>query len=440
MGPHDEFVELCAVSTSGELTGEERRKLEKHLTSCSSCRALLKQYQSVTKLAIPAIGSELPHEDIQPHFSWSDESAEAALFERIAEDEKHRGPNRPEALPHGNGRLRGYVPSSIRWTELWVSYAAGILIALALGIAAYRMGAKHGVEEASLVQPAIQNPVVAAERDLSDAGHERRELVAQMAERDKQISELKQELAQQAAAFHQQGSQGTDESKVGSDSATLESRVEELQKKLDNEEQQRAEEAARALALQAKADELSRELQGRDATITQGQQTVRERDQLLDEREGTIDKQQSQIGEQRELLDHDRDIRELMGARDLYIAEVYDVARTGQTTKPYGRLFYTKGKSLIFYAYDLDQEAGFKNASTFQAWGRRGPEKEQALNLGVFYEDNASKKRWVLKFDDPKTLAQIDAVFVTVEPGSGSPRPSGKPLLFAYLRVNPNHP
>ena len=110
------------------------------------------------------------------------------------------------------------------------------------------------------------------------------------------------------------------------------------------------------------------------------------------------------------------------------------------TQKPYGRVFYTKGKSLIFYAYDLDQQTEIKNASTFQAWGRRGPDREQALNLGIFYEDNASKKRWILKLDDPKMLAQIDAVFVTVEPRGGSHKPSGKPLLFAYLKADPNHP
>ena len=44
---------------------------------------------------------------------------------------------------------------------------------------------------------------------------------------------------------------------------------------------------------------------------------------------------------QDELLSHDRDIRELMGARDLYIAEVYDIAGSGATQKPYGRVFYT---------------------------------------------------------------------------------------------------
>jgi flagellar hook-associated protein FlgK len=184
-----------------------------------------------------------------------------------------------------------------------------------------------------------------------------------------------------------------------------------LQNKLDSLAQQSSQDAARAKTLEAKVNDLAQQLHERDAAIDQ----------------------------QQELLAHDRDIRELMGARDLYIAEVYDVARTGVTQKPYGRVFYTKGKSLIFYAYDLDQ-AGLKNASTFQAWGRRGPDQKQALNLGMFYIDSAAKKRWVLKFDDPKTLAQIDAVFVTVEPNGGSHKPSGKSLLFAYLKVDPNHP
>jgi hypothetical protein len=129
-----------------------------------------------------------------------------------------------------------------------------------------------------------------------------------------------------------------------------------------------------------------------------------------------------------------------MGARDLYVAEVYDVKRDGSTQKSYGRVFYTKGKSLIFYAYDLDEEPGARDASTFQAWGRRGPDRQEALDLGIFYEDNVAKKRWVLKFDDAKSLGEIDAVFVTVEPKGGSHKPSGKPLLYAYLQLAPNHP
>jgi hypothetical protein len=56
------------------------------------------------------------------------------------------------------------------------------------------------------------------------------------------------------------------------------------------------------------------------------------------------------------------------------------------------------------------------------------------------YLDDANQKRWVLKFNNAKIISQIDAVFVTVEPEGGSTKPSGKPLLFTSLRIDPNHP
>jgi hypothetical protein len=119
---------------------------------------------------------------------------------------------------------------------------------------------------------------------------------------------------------------------------------------------------------------------------------------------------------------------------------VYDVARTGETKKPYGRVFYTRGKSLIFYAYDFDQQTEAKKANTFQAWGR-GRSQHEAFNLGIFYEDDASTKRWVLKCNDPKSLAEINGVFVTVEPNGGSQKPSGKSLfslIFELTRTIPD--
>jgi hypothetical protein len=200
----------------------------------------------------------------------------------------------------------------------------------------------------------------------------------------------------------------------------------ELAQKLDSAE-------TSSQALRGEMDTLT-EKSGDDANRFKASEAkINDLTRLLQQRETDLDQQD-------QLLAHDRDIRELMGARDLYIAEVYDVAGTGETKKPYGRVFYTRGKSLIFYAYDLDQQTELKRASAFQAWGRRGPDRQQSVNLGIFYEDNASRKRWILKCDDPKTLAQIDAVFVTVEPNGGSHKPSSRPLLFAYLKVNPNHP
>ncbi len=99
-----------------------------------------------------------------------------------------------------------------------------------------------------------------------------------------------------------------------------------------------------------------------------------------------------------------------MEARDLYLAEVYDVGRNGDTRKPFGRVFFTKNKSLIFYAYDLHQQPGVKNSNAFLVWGQRGPGRKRTLSLGIFCQDSTAIKRWLLKVDDSKTLQQIDAV------------------------------
>ena len=131
-----------------------------------------------------------------------------------------------------------------------------------------------------------------------------------------------------------------------------------------------------------------------------------------------------------------------MGARKLYIADVFDVDSGSRARKPFGRVFYTQNKSLIFYAFDLDREPGMKTASAFQVWGQREGTEEQrhATNLGILYMDSESNRRWVLKIADPKQLAEIDAVFVTIEPHGGSQKPSGKPFLYALLRREANHP
>jgi hypothetical protein len=163
----------------------------------------------------------------------------------------------------------------------------------------------------------------------------------------------------------------------------------------------------------------------------------------IDELSASARDQDRRLKDDEQYLSSDRDIRELMGARKLYIADVFDVDSGSRTRKPFGRVFYTQSKSLIFYAFDLDHQPGVKNASAFQVWGQRDAEsgeKNHATNLGILYMDSESNRRWVLRLDDPKQLAEIDAVFVTVEPHGGSQKPTGKPFLYALLRREANHP
>ena len=161
----------------------------------------------------------------------------------------------------------------------------------------------------------------------------------------------------------------------------------------------------------------------------------------IDELTATTRDQERKIKNDEQYLTSDRDIRELMGARRLYIADVYDVDSRSRTRKSFGRVFYTQGKSLIFYAFDLDP--GVKNVNAFQVWGRKEMTpgtQGRPKSLGILYLDSESNHRWVMRFDDAKQLEEIDAVFVTVEPHGGSPKPTSKPFLYALLRKEVNHP
>jgi len=432
--PHDEFLELCALSTSGGLTEAEQKKLAEHLLVCATCREAVRQYESLVAHTIPAIVAEETPEHVHPGPSWSQQRAEETFLNRLAGEEsreKRTGVSEPEnESPKGTQQTVPFAAGST-WRNVWTMCAAGILLAIALGVSLYQDGIRRGVDTAkATLPPTVQQDLTPLEAQVSDAAHDRAIALAQVAQRDRQIADLRKLLEKQSAEMSQMNAaqdqlaselrnsnSGKDdlarrEGELEAKLAAAQGNVQVSQQKLDGLVKESNDEQARAALLTVTVNELTQQLH--------------QRDQALQQKD--------------ELLEKDRDIREVMGARDLHVAEVYDVARTGETQKPYGRVFFTEGKSLIFYAYDLDQEPEVKNASTFQAWGRRGPDWAHALPLGIFYQDNASKKRWVVKLDDPKMLAQIDAVFVTVEPHGGSHEPSGKPLLFAYLKSEPNHP
>ena len=436
MEPHDRFLELCALSTSGELSAEEQKALRGHLAECAECRQALSEFEAAAGIGVPLLHAALAS-------PGSLESQPIAQVEKKEASDTHADRCRtagavrisltrtgePSLTPRNDRRRL-----QVNWSYVWMPFAAAIVLTAALGIYSYQVGKRRALEVNRARSNATDARVEALERQMSDLGHEREAMKVQLANRDQMVAELKRQMASESTALSEAKSvqaalelnleqtlqgQAADRKKVAQEQSSLSQQLAsaqasllKTQTELSSLQQQRAQGQARSESLEAQI----RDLHGQ----------IRDREQALDKEE--------------ELLAHDRDIRELMGARELYIAEVYDVAKDGQTKKPYGRVFYTRGKSLVFYAYDLDQQTGLKRARTFQAWGSRGVDRQQATSLGVFYEDSTSKKRWVLKSDDPRKLEQIDAVFVTVEPNGGSLRPSGKPLLFAYLKIEPNHP
>ena len=133
--------------------------------------------------------------------------------------------------------------------------------------------------------------------------------------------------------------------------------------------------------------------------------------------------------------------RELVVARNLHIIDVHDRDGDGKNQRAFGRIFYTEGKSLIFYAYDLADPRKVDAKVSFYVWGEHLGAEKPIRSLGIFHNDDVSDGRWVLTFDDPHVLAQIDSVFVTVESSKKAIKePGGRKILFAFLGDKPNHP
>jgi hypothetical protein len=185
---------------------------------------------------------------------------------------------------------------------------------------------------------------------------------------------------------------------------------------------------------------VSDELQRLNQNHSEDAATIDTQDMEIKQLSAKLTAQTEVLERERTLLAAGRDIHDLMGARNLHIVDVLDVDSKGKNQRAFGRVFYTEGKSLIFYAFDLGNRATAKRDASFQVWGTSGPAQGPAKSLGVFYVDDQKQNRWVLEFDDPDVLAQIDSVFVTAEPAGGSTKPTGQKLLYAYLKADLNHP
>src|SRR6516162_2684598 len=120
MAVHEEFLELCAAATAGELTAAERAKLDSHLADCAECRRAMREYELAAHHAMAALASEFAPEDEELDDRWSVGKAEAAFFKRLETEEKGKkqDPEGPLEVAKAGQRFT-YHPSQIRWREVW---------------------------------------------------------------------------------------------------------------------------------------------------------------------------------------------------------------------------------------------------------------------------------------------------------------------------------
>jgi hypothetical protein len=417
---HAEFRELAAGAILNELTLAERNLLESHLACCADCREVHRQYLLLVGEGIPVLGEAYDFSEMAANRTegpWRER-----LFRRVQTDTRTTRSVTANSVIKSQNRV---FPGSIKQ---WLSVAAVFTLCLlpVSWIFVRRFENRPlPFKSFSTVRPegqSTENALVDANHQLDVKIDEIRRMESERTEQAAKLTAMKLDLKRYS---ENQGRLVDQNATSASEINRLVADRENLREKIKQAEQNYS----------AVEDQLLSLRQERDASIGKNLSLEAE----VRELNATSKNQQRQIAEDERFLNSDRDIRELMGARQLYIADVFDVDSRSRTRPPFGRIFYTHGKSLIIYAFDLDNQKDSAMASAFQVWGK-GSDTQTPLSLGILYLDNEKNRRWLLRSDDSEQLGKIDSVFVTVEPKGGSREPTGKPFLYALLRKEVNHP
>ena len=421
---HEKFKELCAMSVAGNVTENETAELRAHMEACEECRAVYQEYRVLAKEGMPMLAARFDRPEQAS--SWDSSNTRRKVFDHIAAEQ------RKQAVAHVEPRVV-LLPNTQAPRKLALRRALKIAVAacfvVAVGLAAYRAG-RHAEAPTKQTDPSgearflkLANEKQAVDNLLSADGLKLRQLQVEIAKKQAELEKLRTELRTLEESSNE----------IAAAKNNSDEQVQSVSQERDTLNKKLGEAQEAYQSIQAEVGGLKAERDQATMRLVALQKQV---DVLVAENRD----QQRKLGNQDQYLSADRDIRDLMGARQLYIADVFDVSSDSRTRKPYGRVFYTKGKSLIFYAFDLDRQPGLQNASTFQVWGKNESAQDRPVNLGVLFVDNEANRRWALRCDDPEQLAEIDAVFVTVEPNAHGNKPTGKPFLYASLRKEPNHP
>jgi hypothetical protein len=438
---HERYREMCTLAAVGQLGGPQMCELDEHIATCVPCREYLKSVVEASMLVMPVLADSRVATTDGPLPA----GMRARFLSRLAAEANTKDDELPlpfrvvgKGAPHDSLSVRdenqagehdaARVQRQASLAPVWRS--AAVLAACAVvGISGFYLGHRHstGPLEATGAssQPSGPRSQSVASSGSSDRfnqlENDRRSLLteldgmkAKLSAADAEQKELAEKLAEAnsklvgLSAQQRDALQGTTRGDQGAKEqvAALQSEVETLRRQSDESQ----------LKLAAQQDQ-NQELRAK------------------------LDLTEANLQQELQLKSAKNEMGALVAARDLHIVDVYDADPNGKRQRAFGRVFYVEGKSLVFYAYDLDDAHQHKANVVFHVWGGKAGVKEMTHSLGILNKDGNGDSRWAMTFDDPNVLAQINSVFVTAEStGQASDAPHGKKILYAYFGTQPNHP
>jgi hypothetical protein len=425
---HEHYRELCAAAGIGQATSEELFKLEQHAIDCEACS---QAYFDYLNLAAQQFAAADKNPSLSPHEAQQVLNSEL-FIRRFFQRAEREGIQFSNAVGHEVSQLAPIVGPSpwrkVRRTSV-EAIAAVVLLGLSLS-AGYLYGRRpfHTISHESETNSSSSSDIAstATRLDLRIA-----ELTATNVRLQAQVADLKAELGktsdQLSSAETNLTSTSQEGKKLAADRDALEAQLKGVQDALA---------ASQVLVANAQQDAAKQRAHSGDmeAILVADQTKIHDLAEQLSDKSTLLD-------QERQLLALGHDVSDLMGARNLHIVDVVDTDPRGKAQPAFGRIFFTEGKSLVFYAYDLNEAKIQRTNYQYGVWAKKEGGDKQVHRLGIFYSDDKTQRRWVFKCNDPKILTEIDSVFVTLEPAGGDlSHPKGPNLMYAYLRGQPNHP
>ena len=440
---HGRYEEMCALAATAQLGGKEMSELNAHISTCDSCREFLWSLGQVSVQVMPLLAENgAPAADIVPPDGMRDRFLSRIASEGLV-NEINGGPRlHPfilKKLPsatfgkeQGGEQARHAEPvfsgPKSRVFSLLSRSAAVMAVCVIVGTAVFYAGVWKG-KHTPLQPTQVQAPRTVASEGISVADDTDRlqHLEGQKSDLEIALAKLKQELS---AAQHEKESL-SDELTTAKDylgALTIQAKSASERSSAELQDAQN-----KVATLQRRVEVLSERFE--ESEVKLGVQR-----QMSEDLAAKLDTTEEELRRQNDLKSAKLELSDLVAARNLHIVDVYDADSNGKRQRSFGRVFYIEGKSLVFYAYDLDAPGQVKANMVFHVWGEKAGVREVAHSLGILHKDDG-QSRWAMTFDDPRVLVKINSVFVTTEVASKQyNEPHGKKVLYAYWGNPPNHP
>jgi uncharacterized coiled-coil protein SlyX len=434
---HRRYERYCTLAATGQLGGPEMFELNEHVASCSSCREYLESVSQVSVQAMPLLAANRgPESDIEPP-----EGMRERFLSRLATEGTVLPAKQPLAMPKATAIFdieRDYKtfsraasthstnPPTRKITRSW-RIAAAIAACAVIGIGGFSLGRRNPSKNTNDVVNTIPPTPVLQPTQPQDS--------TRLAELERQKSGLEQQLADLTRRLTLSTSE---QDSLKQELAAAREKLASLDRQTASASQVTAtqtQDATNQVAiLQSQVHTLNQRLAESEINVGIQKQTT-------DDLTAKLETTEAELQRERDLKSAKSELGDVLAARNLHIVDVYDADGNGKRQRSFGRVFYIEGKSLVFYAYDLEDPRQFKANVVFHVWGGQAGVKEVTHSLGILHKDNEGQSRWAMTFDDSKVLSEINSVFVTAEAANKHyDTPHGKKVLYAYFGGQPNHP